>query len=207
MDSANFIFQPVFSADGGFGRATMGGAGDMLAVADLATFRVLPWAKNTASVFADLYLSDGEPCPFDPRRAMRDACDALATRNLLFVGGVEVECHIFKVVDPRLDLDSCTQPPKPARVEAIRHGYQYMSPSVLDEYEPVVDRLRRALIDLGLPLRDIGMRVGPRSARNHPGPIDRNGCGRCRGADAPRRQAGRAPHGADSLLHDQTGIA
>jgi glutamine synthetase len=161
MDSANFIFQPVFSADGGFGRATMGGAGDMLAVADLATFRVLPWAKNTASVFADLYLSDGEPCPFDPRRAMREACAALAKRNLLYVGGVEVECHIFKVVDPRLDLDSCTQPPKPARVEAIRHGYQYMSPSVLDEYEPVVDRLRRALIDLGLPLRTLECEWGP----------------------------------------------
>ena len=30
MDSANNIFQNVFASDGGFGRETMGGAGDML---------------------------------------------------------------------------------------------------------------------------------------------------------------------------------
>jgi glutamine synthetase len=161
MDSANFIFQPVFSADGGFGRSTMGGAGDMLAIADLSTFRILPWAKNTASVFADLYLSDGEPCPFDPRRVMRAACAALAERNLLYVGGVEVECHVFKVTDARLGLDSCTQPPVPPQVEAVRHGYQYMSQLVLDEYEPIVDRLRRALIDVGLPLRTLECEWGP----------------------------------------------
>ena len=46
MDSANSIFQNVFAADGGFGRETMGGGGDMLAVPDLATFRVLPWAHK-----------------------------------------------------------------------------------------------------------------------------------------------------------------
>ncbi|MBV9202255.1 MAG: hypothetical protein JOY83_21500 [Alphaproteobacteria bacterium] len=41
MDSANSIFQNVFAGDGGFGRETMGGAGDMLAMLDLSTFRVL----------------------------------------------------------------------------------------------------------------------------------------------------------------------
>jgi glutamine synthetase len=35
MDSANVIFQNVFARDGGFGRDTMGGAGDMLAMPDL----------------------------------------------------------------------------------------------------------------------------------------------------------------------------
>ena len=45
MDSANSIFQNVFAHDGGFGRETMGG-GDMLAVPDLATFRVLPCAHK-----------------------------------------------------------------------------------------------------------------------------------------------------------------
>ncbi len=36
MDSANIIFQNVFAKDGGFGRDTMGGAGDMLAIPDLS---------------------------------------------------------------------------------------------------------------------------------------------------------------------------
>jgi glutamine synthetase len=161
MDSANNIFKPVFSADGGFGRSTMGGAGDMLAVADLSTFRILPWAKKAAMVIADLYLSDGEPCPFDPRRVMRDACAALAERGLSFVGGVEVECHIFKVDDPRLQLEDCTHPAQPAKLSAYRHGYQYMSELVLDEYEPIVDPIRRALIDLGLPVRTVECEWGP----------------------------------------------
>ena len=53
MDSANSIFQNVFSADGGFGREEMGGAGDMLAVPDLSTFRVLPWAHKSGWVLSD----------------------------------------------------------------------------------------------------------------------------------------------------------
>jgi glutamine synthetase len=161
MDSANNIFQPVFSADGSFGRGAMGGAGDMLAIADLSTFRVLPWAEKSASIIADLYLTDGEPCPFDPRGVMRKACAKLAEQGLMFVGGVEVECHIFKVSDPRLNLADCTQPSRPPDVEVLRHGYQYMSQLVLDEYEPVVMAIRRALIDLGLPLRTVECEWGP----------------------------------------------
>jgi glutamine synthetase len=161
MDSANTIFQPVFSADGGFGRASMGGAGDMLAMADLSTFRILPWANKTASVISDLYLTDGEPCPFDPRGVMRKACGVLADQGLAFVGGVEVECHIFKVDDPRLGLEDCGQPPTPPAVSAYRHGYQYMSALVLDDYEPIITPIRRALIDLGLPLRTLECEWGP----------------------------------------------
>jgi glutamine synthetase len=67
MDSANNIFKNVFARDGGFGRDTMGGAGDMFAMPDLATFRVLPWANKCAWVMSDLYLSSGERCPLDPR--------------------------------------------------------------------------------------------------------------------------------------------
>ena len=161
MDSSNDIFQPVFSADGGFGRSTMGGAGDMLAIADLSTFRVLPWADHSALVFADLYLTDGEPCPFDPRGVMRKACAQLAEQGLVFVGGVEVECHVFKVSDGRLGLEDCTQPARPPEVTALRHGYQYMSQLVLDEYEPVVMAIRRALIALDLPLRTVECEWGP----------------------------------------------
>src|SRR6516165_7940625 len=62
MDSSNTIFQNVFARDGGFGRDTMGGAGDMFAVPDLSTFRVLPWAHKCAWVVSDLYLSSGERC-------------------------------------------------------------------------------------------------------------------------------------------------
>jgi glutamine synthetase len=108
MDSANSIFQNVFAHDGGFGRDTMGGGGDMLAMPDLATFRVLPWAHKCGWVLSDLYLKSGERCPFDPRLIMQTACNRLAKQGLTYVVGLEIECHILKVVDPQNSLSDCT---------------------------------------------------------------------------------------------------
>jgi glutamine synthetase len=153
MDSANSIFQNVFAADGGFGRETMGGGGDMLAVPDLATFRVLPWAHKCGWVLGDLYLKSGERCPFDPRLVMQTACARLAQQGLTYVGGIEVECHILKITDPLACLADCTQPATAPAVEALRHGYQYYSENMLDQLEPVITPIRHALIGVGLPLR------------------------------------------------------
>jgi glutamine synthetase len=161
MDSANGIFQNVFARDGGFGRDTMGGAGDMFAVPDLGTFRVLPWAHKCGWVMSDLYLSSGERCPLDPRLIMQTACGLLARHGFSYLGGVEVECHIVKVTDPRIDLADCTQPPMPPEVQALRHGYQYMSDNGLDELEPIITRIRHALIGVGLPLRIVDAEWGP----------------------------------------------
>src|SRR5262249_20001228 len=161
MDSANSIFQNVFSVDGGFGRKTMGGGGDMLAVPDLATFRVLPWAHKCGWVLSDLYLKSGERCPFDPRLIMQTACNRLAAQGLTYAAGLEIECHILKVADPQNSLSDCTQPPKAPIVEAFRHGYQYMSENTLDHLEPVITPIRHALIGVGLPLRIIEAEWGP----------------------------------------------
>jgi glutamine synthetase len=161
MDSANSIFQNVFARDGGFGRDTMGGAGDMLAIPDLSTFRVLPWAHKCAWVVSDLYLLSGERCPLDPRLIMQTACERLARQGLTYIGGVELECHILKITEPRNDLSDCTQPSTPPGVEALRHGYQYMSENVLDELEPIITRIRHALTSVGVPLRIIEAEWGP----------------------------------------------
>ena len=172
MDSANNIFQNVFARDGGFGRDTMGGAGDMLAIPDLSTFRILPWAHKCAWVLSDLYLSSGERCPFDPRLIMQTACERLAQQGLTYIGGVEVECHILKISSPRNDLSDCTQPPTPPIVEALRHGYQYMSENVLDELEPIITRIRHALIGVGLPLRIVEAEWGPAQVEISLDPIE-----------------------------------
>lgn len=161
MDSANTIFMNVFSRDGGFGRDAMGGAGDMLAMPDLDTFRILPWAHKCGWVLSDLYLSTGERCPLDPRMVMQNACARLADLGFSYVGGIEVECHVLKVTDPRDDLVDCTQPATPPRVEALRHGYQHLSELVMDQLEPVFTPIRHALIGLGLPLRTVEAEWGP----------------------------------------------
>ena len=161
MDTANNIFQNVFARDGGFGRDTMGGGGDMLAIPDLCTFRVLPWAHKCGWLMSDLYLTSGERCPLDPRLVMQTACDMLARHGLTYVGGIEVECHIVKIVDTHNSLADCTQPATAPGVEALRHGYQYMSENVLDQLEPIITPLRHALIGVGLPLRILDAEMVP----------------------------------------------
>ena len=161
MDTANTIFQPVFSRDGGFGRSEMGGAGDMFAVPDLTSFRILPWTTGVAWVLCDLYLSTGDRCPQDPRAIMQRACGSLEAQDLCFLGGVEVECHVLRIEDGRTGLADCTQPPAPPAVRAVRHAYQYMSDGVHDELEPVINPIRAALLGLGLPLRTVEAEWGP----------------------------------------------
>jgi glutamine synthetase len=161
MDSANSIFQNVFAADGGFGRETMGGGGDMVAVPDLATFRALPWARKCGWVLGDLYFKSGERCPFDPRLVMQTACARLAQRGLTYVAGIEVECHILKITDPLARLADCTQPATAPAVEALRHSYQYYLENVLDQLEPVITPIRHALTGVGLPLRIVDPEWGP----------------------------------------------
>jgi glutamine synthetase len=161
MDTNNNIFQNVFAGDGGFGRDTMGGGGDMLAIPDLRTFRVLPWAHKCGWVMSDLYLTSGERCPLDPRLVMQTACGMLARQGLTYVAGAELEFHILKIVEPYNSLIDCTQPATPPGVEALRHGYQYMSENVLDQLEPIITPMRRALIGVGLPLRIIDAEMGP----------------------------------------------
>jgi len=92
---------------------------------------------------------------------MQTACNRLAHQGLTYVAGVEVECHILRTTDLRNSLSDCTQPPSPPGVEALRHGYQYMSENVLDELEPVITPIRHALISIGLPLRIVEAEWGP----------------------------------------------
>jgi glutamine synthetase len=161
MDSSNSICMPVFSEDGGFGEKAMGGAGDMLAVPDLATFRVLPWAPRTAWILSDLYMRDGQRCPFDSRFQMQKACATLADQGLGYLGGIEVECHVLRVDDANTDLADCGQPPTPPKVSALRHGYQYMSEALVDELDPITQPIREALLAIGLPLRTVETEWGP----------------------------------------------
>lgn len=161
MDSANNIFKPIFSHDGGFGHEEMGGCGDILGIPDLRTFRVLPWAERTGWVLCDLHMSNGEVCPFDTRGLMKKAVGQLKDRGLSYLGGIEVECHVFKVTDPRLDLADCTQPATTPDVEPFAHGYQHMSELVYDEEHPLITPLRQVLNTMGLPVRTIESELGP----------------------------------------------
>jgi glutamine synthetase len=161
MDSANNIFLPVFSEDGGFGNDEMGGAGDMIMVPDPATFRLLPWAEKTGWVLSDLYLKSGAVMPFSPRAILATQLKKLHAKGFELLIGLEVEFHVFKIDDPQLTMEASTQPAEPPSVSPLAHAYQYQCEQNLDEVTPLMELFHQNLQALGLPIRTLEDEWGP----------------------------------------------
>lgn len=160
-DTSHKTVFPVFTAGGGFGMADMEGGADALIVADPTTFRVLPWAPDTAWLLCDAYFAGGDPVPFDTRHVCRTALDRLAGAGYEFLAGLEIEFHVFKVTDPRLRPSDAGQPGEPPEVGLLSTGYQLLSEARYDQIDPVMEILRRDLAQLDLPLRSFEIEYGP----------------------------------------------
>jgi glutamine synthetase len=133
----------------------MEGGADALMVADPATFRVLPWAPHTGWLLCDPYFASGEPVPFGTRALLRRALARLGEAGFEYVAGLEIEFHVFRLVDPRMRPEHAGQPGEPPEVSLLTHGYQYLTEDRYDLLDPVVELLRRDLESLGLPLRSL----------------------------------------------------
>jgi glutamine synthetase len=161
-DTSHKTVFPVFAAGGGFDMPEMQGASDVLMVPDPTTFRVLPWARNTAWFLCDAYFADGRPVPFATRQLFRNALDRLqAESGNTLMAGLEVEFHVFKVTDPHLRTTDAGQPGTPPDIELITHGHQYLTETRYDAMDPVVELLRRDIQALDLPLRSLEVEFGP----------------------------------------------
>ena len=173
-DTAHRTVFPVFTAGGGFGMREMEGAADALMVADPTTFRILPWAPKTGWMLCDLYFPDGRAVPFSTRHLYRQVLQKLAAAGYDFMAGLEVEFHVFKLLDPHLGLSDSGQPGQPGEppdVALLTQGYQYLTEQRYDQFDPVFDILRRDLVALGLKLRSIELEYGPSQCEFtfHPG--------------------------------------
>ncbi|WP_217561442.1 glutamine synthetase family protein [Streptomyces sp. GbtcB6] len=160
-DTSGRTVFPSFSAGGGHGVSAMSGAGDMIMVPDPATYRVLPWADGTAWVLCDLYFGTGEPVPFSTRGLMRRALDKATVHGFEVMTGIELEFHLFRLDDARMELSDAGQPGNPKGVSLLGHGYQLLSEDRDDAMEPVLGVLRRGLRQVGLPLRTLEVEYGP----------------------------------------------
>jgi glutamine synthetase len=156
FDTANAIVLNPFSADGGFAIDGLGGSPNVTMVPDPGTFVLLPWAPKTAVVFADLYMTDGRPFPLAPRTILRAALNRMAEHDYRFVVGIEMEWYLTRVVDDLLETCSLGAPGSPAdppRVAPVSRGYNYLLVDHLDEIDDALTPIRRALVEMGLPLR------------------------------------------------------
>jgi glutamine synthetase len=160
-DTAHRTVYPVFTPGGGFNIAEMQGGSDSVMVADPATFRVLPWAANTGWLLCDIYFGNGKPVPFSTRAVCRDALSTLGKAGFDFLAGLEVEFHLFKLENARLNPADATWPPEAPEVGLLTQGYQYLTESRFDMIDPAVEILRRGVVALGLPLRSVEIELGP----------------------------------------------
>ncbi|MGE0798062.1 MAG: glutamine synthetase family protein [Lautropia sp.] len=163
-DTSHQTAFPVFTAGGGFGMAAMQGAADMRMIADAATFTELPWAPGTGWVLCDLYFDDGSPVPFSTRQLLRGILDGAAADGLRPWFGLEVELHLFRLLDPRLaagDAAAIGRPAPPPEVALLHAGYQYLTELRYDQIEPALELLRAPLAEMGLPLRSLELEFGP----------------------------------------------
>lgn len=161
MDTANHLFAPIFDRNAGMNFAALAGGPDSILVPDPETFRVLPWADRTGWILSDMYLANGEPCPFDTRLLMKRQLGELRSLGMEFVAGLEVEFYITKLEDPKHRPEESGYPPDPPEVSVIAHGFQYLTEDRQDEIEPILLPLRENLIALGLPLRTMEDEWGP----------------------------------------------
>src|SRR5215510_118789 len=145
-DTAQKTAFPVFTPGGGFGMAEMEGAADFLMIPDPTTFRVLPWAPQTGWVLCDIYFQDGQPVPFSTRHLYRQVLNRLGDAGFDYVAGLEVEFHVFKIENPRLDPADAGWPSEPPEVSVLSSGYQYLTETRFDQLEPVLEAIRRDLV-------------------------------------------------------------
>jgi len=130
-------------------------------IPDPATFRVLPWVAKTGWILCDIYFGNGVSVPFATRNLYRAALSKLGERGYDFMAGLEVECHIFKLVQDGIRFAQAGQPGEAPAVELISPGYQYLTEQRYDLIEPIVNVIRRDVLALGLPLRSIEVEFGP----------------------------------------------
>ena len=160
-DTSHRTVFPVFSPGGGLGMPGMQGGADMMMVPDPTTFKVLPWAAKTGWLLCDLYLPNGQPVPFASRDIMRTALHKLQAQGYDFIAGLEVECHIFRLEDKKMQLADSGQPGEPPQVSLLSHGYQYLTEQRYDEMESFFEVVRRHLLALEMPLHSIEIEYGP----------------------------------------------
>ena len=164
-DTSHRTVFPVWQAEGDLAsdalHGALRGAADSYMVADPLSFKVLPWAPNTAWMLCDLYYPDGQPLGLSTRHQATRLTSTLAEQGYQYRSGLEIEFHVYRVLDPKLAPADATMPGNAPEVGLLTQGFQYLTESRLDELEPTLELIRSTLQAFQLPLRSMEVEFGP----------------------------------------------
>ncbi|MBA3728391.1 MAG: glutamine synthetase [Actinobacteria bacterium] len=123
------------------------GYGDLKAVPDLSTLRLVPWLEKTALVICDVLDEEtGEPIPVSPRQILKDQLRRAGEAGLTVKTGSELEFYLFK--------DSFDEAAAKRYQDLVPHSNYIMDYHILqttkDEY--MIRRIRNAMDAAGVPV-------------------------------------------------------
>jgi len=138
-----------------------GFANNLVLVPDPGSFQVLPWAPRTGWLRAQPWFDDATPVVIDTRRVLQAAVQRLAQTGLALRCGLEVEFHIYRIDDPRLDPQQAAWPGEPPAVSMIHPGYNLLAEGWADQADEALAIVQRTAQGLQLPLRSLEIELGP----------------------------------------------
>jgi glutamine synthetase len=162
-DSADRTAFKVFEPGGTAGLPGFGFANNLMLLGDPASFRQLPWAATSGWVRAQPWFQDGTPVELDTRRVLQRALGRLAAAGFAMKCGLEVEFHIYKIVDTQAQLDpmQAAWPGEPPKVSLIHPGYNLLAEGWYDWAEEPLRIVQHTAQALGLPLLSLEIELGP----------------------------------------------
>ncbi|HEY6134850.1 MAG TPA: glutamine synthetase family protein [Rubrivivax sp.] len=138
-----------------------GFANNVTLLPDPASFQLLPWAPGTGWLQAQPWFADASPVPIDTRRVLQGTLAHLAQAGYGLRCGLEVEFHVYRIDDPRLDPEHAAWPAEPPRVSMIHPGYQLLCEAYGDLADEVLRIVQQTAQGLKLPLRSLEIELGP----------------------------------------------
>jgi glutamine synthetase len=136
-------------------------ASNLMLLPDPASFHTLPWAPDTGAMLAQAWFADARPVPFDTRGALQRALQALAEAGYGLRCGLEVEFHVYRITDARLDPMGAAWPHEPPVVQMLHPGYHLLSEEWGDQAEEALRIVQATAQGLRLPLRSLEIELGP----------------------------------------------
>lgn len=160
-DSSDRTVYPVFDATREGALPGFEGACNLQLLPDPRSFRMLPWADATGWMQGQPWFADGSAVPLDTRRVLQQALERLAGAGYGLRCGLEVEFHIYRIDDARLDPAQAAWPGEPPSVSMIHPGYNLLAEGWADMADEPLSIVQSTAQGLGLPLRSIEIELGP----------------------------------------------